>query len=119
MINLVVALPAEARPLIKHYSLNRQQAHDAFPLYRNERMALVVCGPGKIAAATATTWLAELIPGKQRAAWLNIGVAGHATHDIGTGLLVNRISDHASNKSWYPPQVHDLDMATGSLRLCG
>ena len=116
MINLVVALPAEARPLINHYRLNKQQAHNAFPLYRNEDRALVVCGPGKIAAATATAWLAALTPGKQPAAWLNIGVAGHATHDIGTGLLVNRISDHASNRNWYPPQVHDLDIATGSLR---
>ena len=116
MINLVVALPAEARPLINHYRLNKQQAHNAFPLYRNEDRALVVCGPGKIAAATATAWLAALTPGKQPAAWLNIGVAGHATHDIGTGLLVNRISDHASNRNWYPPQVHDLDIATDSLR---
>ena len=117
MINLCVALPAEARPLINHYRLNKQQEHSAFPLYRNETMALVVCGPGKVSAAAATTWLAALALDKQRSAWLNIGIAGHATHEIGTGWLVNRISDHASNRSWYPPQVHDLDIPTSSL-LC-
>lgn len=116
MINLVVALPAEARPLINHYKLTKQPAHNAFPLYRNEDMALVVCGSGKIAAATATAWLAALTHGKPRAAWLNIGIAGHASYDIGSGLLINRISDHASNRRWYPPQVHDLDIPAASLR---
>ena len=117
MINLVVALPAEARPLIKHYDLIHKQTHTAFPLYSNEGMALVVSGPGKVSAAAATAWLAGLAGESRRAAWLNIGIAGHATHDIGTGLLVNRITDRASNRSWYPPQVHDLDIAANRL-LC-
>jgi len=116
MINLVVALPAEARPLIKHYGLHDKQTHAAFPLHRNEDMALVICGPGKASAAAAVAWLQGLTPANRRDAWLNIGIAGHATHDIGTGVLVNRITDHASKRSWYPPQVHDLDMTTGSLR---
>ncbi len=117
MINLVVALPAEARPLINHYRLKHRQAQSAFPLYGNDGMALVVSGPGKIAAAAATAWLAGLTGEDRRAAWLNIGIAGHATHDIGTGLLVNRITDRASNRSWYPPQVHDLDIPASRL-LC-
>ena len=117
MINLVVALPAEARPLINHYRLIHKQTHAAFPLYSNDSMALVVSGPGKVAAAAATAWLAGLAGESRRAAWLNIGIAGHATHAIGTGLLVNRITDRASNRSWYPPQVHDLDIPANRL-LC-
>lgn len=117
MINLCVALPAEARPLIHYFRLNHEQAHAAFPLYRNEHMALVVSGPGKVAAAAATAWLAGLAGAGRPAAWLNIGIAGHATHAIGTGLMVNRITDYASKRSWYPPQVHDLDLPASSL-LC-
>ena len=55
MINLVVALPAEARPLINHYGLNDKQTHAAFALHRNKDMTLVVSGPGKASAAAATT----------------------------------------------------------------
>ena len=116
MINLVVALPAEARLLIRHYGLHNKHADTTFPVYMGTDMALVVSGPGKVAAASATAWLQGLTPGNRRDAWLNIGIAGHATHSIGSGLLVNRISDHANNKSWYPPQIHDLDITSGSLQ---
>jgi len=97
--------------------LKHRQVQSAFPLYGNDGMALVVSGTGKIASAAATAWLAGFTGEDRRAAWLNIGIAGHATHDIGTGLLVNRITDCASNRSWYPPQVHDLDIPASSL-LC-
>ena len=42
MINLVVALPAEARPLINHYGLNDKQTHDAGRF----RTRQGVCGSG-------------------------------------------------------------------------
>ena len=115
MINLVVALPAEACPLISHYGLNDKQTHTAFPLHRNEDMTLVVSGPGMAAAAAATAWLQKLTPGNRRDAWLNIGIAGHATHATGHGLLAHRITDHATGKSWYPPQLFDLGTTTSSL----
>ena len=115
MINLVVALKAEARPLIRHYELHRKHADTTFPVYLGTDMALVVSGSGKAAAAAATAWLQEHTQGNKRNAWLNIGIAGHATHAIGDGRIANRITEHATNKSWYPPQVHDLDIATGRL----
>lgn len=115
MINLVVALKAEARPLIRYYELHNRHADSALPVYRSEDMTLVVSGPGKEAAATATAWLQELSPENKRNAWLNIGIAGHATCTMGNGRLANRITEHATNRSWYPPQVHNLDIATGRL----
>ena len=115
MINLVVALKAEARPLIRHYELHNRHADSALPVYLGTDMALVVSGPGKAAAATATTWLQGLSPENKRNTWLNIGIAGHATLATGDGRIANRITEHATNRSWYPPQVHDLDIATGRL----
>jgi len=115
MMNLVVALKAEARPLIRHYELNNRQADAAFPVYLGTDMALVVSGPGKAAAAAATAWLQGLTQGNKGNAWLNIGIAGHATYAIGDGRIANRITEHATNRSWHPPQVHDLDIATGRL----
>ena len=115
MINLVVALKAEARPLIRHYELHHRHAGMTFPVYLGTDMALVVSGPGKAAAASATAWLQGLTQGSKGNAWLNIGIAGHATYAIGDGRIANRITEHATDRSWYPPQVHGLDTATGRL----
>ena len=115
MINLVVALPAEARPLMARYRLTDKTTLGGFRIYRNAGMSLIISGPGKIAAAAATALLAGCNAAGEQAAWLNIGIAGHATHATGESLLVHRITDHATGKSWYPPQLFDLATTTASL----
>jgi len=115
MINLVVALPAEARPLIARYRLSDKTTLGGFRIYRRADMSLIISGPGKIAAAAATALLAASNTSGEQAAWLNIGIAGHATQATGHALIAHRITDQASGKSWYPPQLLDLATATGSL----
>ncbi len=115
MINIVVALPAEARPLLDHFRLRDKQHDCAFPVYRNADMALIVSGPGKVAAAAATAVLARTKNKSSTAAWLNIGIAGHAEHAIGAGYIAHRITDNATGTSWYPPQILDLTIPTETL----
>ena len=115
MMNLVVALKAEARPLIRHYELQRRHTSTTFPVYLGTDVALVVSGPGKAAAAAATAWLQGLTQGNKANAWLNIGIAGHASYAVGDARIANRVTEQATNRSWYPPQLHDLDIATGQL----
>jgi adenosylhomocysteine nucleosidase len=115
VINIMVALPAEARPLITHYKLQHKQNSAAFPLYRNADMALVVSGPGKVSAAAATAVLAGSRDTQQHAAWLNIGIAGHASLATGKGFIAHRITDSATGNSWYPPQTLDLSAPTDKL----
>jgi nucleoside phosphorylase len=115
MINIVVALPAEARPLLDHFRLRDKLHNTAFPVYRGNDMALIVSGPGKVAAAAATALLAGTGTLHDKAAWLNIGIAGHAHHAIGAGYIAHRITDRATGKNWYPPQVHELSTPTENL----
>ena len=115
MINVVVALPAEARPLIEFYRLSDKTSIGTFRMYRRTDMSLIISGPGKVAAAAATALLAGCNTSKQQAAWLNIGIAGHASCATGQSLLAHRITDHATGKSWYPPQLFDLPTVTSSL----
>ena len=115
MINIVTALPAEARPLREHLGLRHKQPNAAFPVYRNDNMALIVSGPGKVAAAAATAVLAGNDPEATKNAWLNIGIAGHAQHDIGSAFIAHRITDQANGSSWYPPQTLDLCLPTENL----
>ena len=92
-IRLVVALPAEAKPINHQLGLVRDNRTDAFPLYRNNNIALVLCSPGKLAAAEATRWLAGYLPSAENTLWLNIGIAGHPTRELGEALLAGSVSD--------------------------
>lgn len=116
MIHLVTALPAEARSLVRHFELVDRQAGGPFPLYRNDAMKLVVSGPGKVNATAAITWLQTIDNSHARSAWLNIGIAGHARLATGTGVLVQRITDVATGKSWYPPCLPDLPVPGSCLQ---
>jgi len=102
VINLVVALPAEAKPVISRFGLTRVQPDLSFPLYRRGRVALVVTGPGKSAAAAGTDLLATSGGCPQPAIWVNFGVAGHAERQVGEVLLARSITDADSGRTWCP-----------------
>ena len=72
MINIVTALPAEARPLRDHFKLCDKLQNTAFALYRNADTALIVAGPGKVAAAAATAVLAGITPASTTSAWQSL-----------------------------------------------
>jgi hypothetical protein len=115
MINIVTAFPGEARPLIDFLGLTDKDTRGPGTLYRNGNCRLVVSGGGKDRAAAATAWLQGTGPLKGNAAWLNVGIAGHASRPVGDGALAHRITDHGTGQSWYPPQVHGLTLATDNL----
>jgi len=98
---LVVALPAEAKPANRHFGLVRDNQADAFPLYRNQEMLLVISGVGKEAAQAATHWLGSMTEAK-RAIWINLGTAGHPLRAVGEGLLASEIVDDVSGRCWTP-----------------
>ncbi len=101
VVNLVVAIPCEARPLLARFKL-QPVLRRPFPLYEGEGLRLVLCGVGKTGAAAATAWLAGRQEDGPSDAWLNVGTAGHAARPLGQGLLAARVSDAASGGRWYP-----------------
>lgn len=90
---IIVALPAEAKPINHRFGLARDNRAEAFPLYRNKNTALVISGPGKEKAANATRWLAEYLPSPEKALWINVGIAGHPHKPVGEAILAERILD--------------------------
>lgn len=108
MINFLVALPAEARPLVEHLKLSAVP-DTPFKLYAGARHRLLVSGVGQMAMAAACGWLAGRAVGTTDA-WLNVGVAGHRSLAVGELRLAHRISDATLDRRWYPPQlVGELD----------
>ena len=113
VIRLVVALPAEARPLIRRFGLTRVEGGE-FPVWRKEEISLVVSGVGRSAAASATTYLA----GAQRpaeAAWLNVGIGGHRCLALGEAVLAHKVADGVGGRAWYPPLLFEPPCATATV----
>lgn len=105
-INLVVAHSVEAKPLCAVFNLRAVVHKSPFPLFHNAKdVSLIVSGMGKVSAAAATAYLAGLQAAQPACAWLNLGIAGHQTAAIGTGLLAHKVTDAASRMSFYPPQL--------------
>jgi nucleoside phosphorylase len=113
-LHLVVALPAEARPLIRAFGLKRQQPDGPFPLYQQAGTRLVLSGVGSQAAAAATHFLHQAAGSPNGAIWINIGIAGHASRPIGEPILAQRLMDDSRSAAWetaiefVPPCPTDL-----------
>ena len=108
MLNIIVALKCEAKPIINYYGLKRLSGQHAFPVYENNDIVLTISGWGKIAAAAATSFVHVFKGMRSHSAWLNIGIAGHCGRAIGQGVLAHKISDAATGKNWYPPMIIDV-----------
>ncbi len=115
MLNLVIALNCEARPLIDALRLRRLSEKGPFPIYLGEDTRMVISGMGKLNAAAATAWLhAGHIRAPDRA-WLNVGTAGHGVHRVGAGILAHKIRDAASRQCWYPPMPFSSSATTDEI----
>ena len=110
MINFVVALQAEARPIIDAFKLQKRGNTMGFSIYSKDSINLIISGIGKITAATATAYLQGIISSKKNnytnsnisPAWLNIGIAGSSQDKVGHDILAHRIIDKSNNLNYYP-----------------
>lgn len=107
MIHLISALKPEARPLLEHFDLRPLPGSRAFPVYQNRNgdITLTRSGMGKGAAAAATKWTRALFKADKSHAWLNLGIAGHASLPLGQAALVAKITEAASGQTWFPSRV--------------
>lgn len=117
-VSWVVALPAEAKPLIKRFRLSRvKKDQELFPVYRSEdeSISLVISGLGKALSAAAVAHLAQFVEGGKGGAsvWINFGIAGSGLHDYGETFLASKVVDEGSGRAWYPPAIcsRKIDLA--------
>lgn len=116
MIHFLTALSCEAKPLKAKYHLSRLMTEDAFDVYRNDDITLTVAGIGKTSMAAATAYTHVLFGKHTPGVWLNIGIAGHAAHEVGSGFIIHKIIDQDREKQWYPPLAYRPPCLTESLR---
>lgn len=109
MTRFVVALRAEARPLIDRYQLvaclpglpgepGNDGAFRCFDGRHGSGHSLVISGVGKVAAAAATARLHE----NRLDVWLNVGIAGHRDRAPGELVRAHRVTDAGTGERFYP-----------------
>ncbi|MCU7906009.1 MAG: hypothetical protein KZQ76_09135 [Candidatus Thiodiazotropha sp. (ex Epidulcina cf. delphinae)] len=114
-INLTVALPAEAKPLIKALRLVRHQPVESLPLYTGAGIHLAVTGTGAAASSIGVRYLYSMTPAGHPAQWLNVGVCGHGSLAVGESLLADRVIDQGNGRSWSLQSRRPLATYTGPL----
>lgn len=105
-INLVIAHKLEARRLIDFFSLKRIES-DRYSLFQNEAgMRAIVCGMGFENAKAGVEYMGKAFSheGSLRA-WLNIGIAGHQSADIGTCYIARKITYRKTGEASFPAMV--------------
>lgn len=115
MLAIVCALRCEALPLIESYRLVSFPQKTLFPLYFNEEIFLIIAGVGKLAAASATTYLYSLLGELPSIGWLNIGIGGHPNREIGEMVLAHQVLDVASGATFYPSFLSKPLLPTDTL----
>jgi len=113
-VQLVVALLAEARPLVEHFGLSAVRDSGAPREFANPEasIGLVVSGIGRANAAAAVARYRHF----REAAWLNVGIAGHGQHRVGDPFVADRIVDDTSGRTWHPRLIFPPPCPTASLR---
>ena len=100
--------------MISAYRLKKLTGTGCFPVYSNQEreIALTLSGNGKTSAAAACMNLACMLSAAPEDPWINIGIAGHATREIGEAVIVDRVIDAGSDECWYPQLTFPLQHST-------
>lgn len=110
MLIWVSALHCEAKPVIDFYRLKKSHEDNAFDLYRGDGMACIISGTGKIASSAACGWIAARYQDEASIAWINLGIAGAAQHDLGRIFSLNQVIDADDGHRYYPAPACAVDL---------
>ena len=99
-LRLVVALPAEARPIAQALELTRFSGRGGYRIWESRQVWMVQSGVGREKAAAATRSLLELSPKAPDALWLNVGICGHGCRRVGELVAARWVLEADTGKSW-------------------
>ncbi len=124
-LNLVSALNCEAKALVDFFRL-RKKADKPFSVFGGDysfshkgqplmvEVTVLISGIGALNMATAVGWLAANQDSSKHTVWLNVGIAGHGSFDIGEGFILNATQDLFSQRQYFPPQVAKRPVKTSA-----
>ena len=116
-VRWLVALKAEAKPIIKSLNLCRINDGSVYPTYKDKGGMnwLVISGVGQKKVACAAKHLNELSGAKDWSVWVNVGIAGSSSGNYGQLFLIDKITQASSNKCFYPSSVIKTNLQKAEL----
>ena len=113
----VVALKAEAKPIIKALGLNRIDKNVVFPVYKdkNARNWLVISGVGQKNVVAAVKYISEFSDSNGCSVWINIGIAGSSSDRYGELFLIDKITRASSYECFYPGSILKSNLQKSEL----
>jgi len=111
-ICIVVALKAEATPLIDAFNLKAASSPAPFPIWENEGVKLIISGVGRVRAGAACSYLAGADHDRGWHGWLNVGIGGHPTLPVNTPLFAHKIVDKPCQTEFFPSFPFDFSCDT-------
>ncbi len=115
LVNFVIALPSEAKPLINRLGLRQDSSRPDVRLYTRNQYRLLVSGIGKAASATAVRTIVGSEPSDTHHIWLNVGIAGHAHLPKGAPGIAHLITDATTGVSFCPSIAFEPPCPTYAL----
>lgn len=113
-VTVICALASEAQALIEHWRLKATRERP-LRVYGEHPARVVISGVGSHASAAAVGYAAGLHAARGDDIWLNLGIAGHRSHGLGTPLLAARISHDGRDGAWYPSLLFTPPCAVAEL----
>ena len=110
------ALPSEAKPIVDYFRLKKDTRFTPFAIYANDDVCLTVTGIGKNAMSAGVAYTQALFSSDSNQVFLNIGIAGHRSHTLGSLFLAHKITDFESQRIHYPPIIFKPPCPTDSLQ---
>ena len=100
----VIALRAEAAPIIKFLKLKYVNAQSSFTIYANQELghALIISGVGAIKSAAATAFLKAYFNIKNYASWINLGIAGYFAEPVGKLYQAIKVFSTVHQRTFFP-----------------
>ena len=110
MIHFIVATTSEARPLIDFFKLKKKKSISNFIFFDNDEISLTISGIGKINAAMSVTHTYYEFNKVRNNVWVNLGIAGHISYDIGKIFLINKVIDKETNYKYFPRIINNCNL---------
>ncbi len=111
-----VALECEAKALINHFKLKKDNAKHPFSIYSNDNMTLTVTGVGKVAMAGGVAYVLAAYPEVKQPVLINVGIAGHKTSEIGSLFIASKVTDVESGRVFYPQLIGAKGIASDEIK---
>jgi nucleoside phosphorylase len=107
MTLFIIALYAEAKPLIDQFAL-KQETSLPYPTYRSDRLAVVISGIGMLNASSATAYAMSHLAPKRVINYGTCGSADEKRYPIGTLWQIDKVIDSCSDHVYHLKVTHPI-----------